>query len=250
MENTAQHKAPVFEIPASVLKTIDFEEIQSTFHDMHEMGLSEPPFRCFYIRCLLGPLIEAVTFDVRKVNKGLSDLSLETMPEWLRNRANNFVVTEYEFQFSETGSFSKFRSFMTVGEGKSAIPWALIAQMPEELCNSMNTFIYKILTVLLATKNCERKTVENTSRAKSKKARDDAKYYSTTTYISIGRITETCRRDGSSRGPVRAHLRRGHIRQQRHGKGMQEIKEVFIAPVFVNADREWIADRKKYKLVA
>jgi hypothetical protein len=139
---------------------------------------------------------------------------------------------------------------MTLGEGKSAIPWAVISEASEEICHLMNTFIYKVLTVLLATKNCERKTVENTFSAKSKKARDDAKYYSTTTYVSIGRITETCRREGSSRGPVRAHLRRGHIRRQRHGEGMQEIKEIFIAPVFVNADREWIADRKKYKLVA
>jgi hypothetical protein len=36
------------------------------------------------------------------------------------------------------------------------------------------------------------------------------------------------------------HLRRGHPRQQRFGKGHTAIKRIWIAPTFVNADDNYV----------
>jgi hypothetical protein len=220
---------------------------------MYEAGLFYPPFKHFHVRCPVRGFVEATFAHACKVEKAYSK-EFKNMPDWIIKNPNHPVVIEYEFDDltprGETVSMPKFRSLMSLGEGEAAIPWTLLTKTPEKLCNMMNLFIYKILIVLLATKNCDRKTVENTIRANSKKARDDAKHYSTTTYISIGRITETCRHESGSRSSVRPHLRRGHLRRQKHGEGRQEVKTIFIPPIFVNADREWITDRKKYKLVA
>ena len=54
---------------------------------------------------------------------------------------------------------------------------------------------------------------------------------------------------GDHRGPVRPHLRRGHLRNQRIGEGRKEVKQIFIQPVFVNADDGWIENqRKEYRV--
>lgn len=254
MKIPAKHKPPVFDIPASVWKTISFDEIQDTFADMYETDLVYPPFDHFCVRCPLGAFIEATSEHIRKRDKEFFKGGLEAMPNWVKKSAHLPIVVEYQFRQVPKDSKNtvgyQYRGFMSLGEGDLALPWDLLTNMPQDLSETMNGFIYKALVVLLVTKNCTRKIVENTPRSSAKKARDDSKHYSTTTYISIGRITETCRSKEGSRGPVRAHLRRGHVRRQRHGEGRQEVKTIFIPPVFVNADREWIDARKNYKLVA
>jgi hypothetical protein len=66
--------------------------------------------------------------------------------------------------------------------------------------------------------------------------------------LNIGKITETYRsNENSSGGNVRPHLRRGHIRLQRYGEDFKEVKKIFIQPMFVNADKEWIEKQKTYK---
>ena len=45
---------------------------------------------------------------------------------------------------------------------------------------------------------------------------------------------------------VRAHFRRGFVRQQHYGKGNELIKKVWIAPVFVNADGDWVGEPDQY----
>jgi hypothetical protein len=197
-------------------------------------------------------MVEAVVNHVKKID---STLQIdEGLPGWLKGVSDKPLVVEYEFKNLPVSASQmrnvKYRTRAFVGEGQDAVPWNLLTGMPHDVSDNMHAFIYKALITLLATRNCERKVVENTPRAKAKKARDDSRYYSATTYISIGRITETHRSQGGSRGPTRAHLRRGHVRRQRFGEGRSEVKTIFIPPVFVNADREWIADRKKYKLVA
>lgn len=110
------------------------------------------------------------------------------------------------------------------------------------------------LLVLLATRNVEKEVLENPKRYKDPASKGGVrqiknKDYKYITTIKIGKITETLRSNATSRGPVRAHLRRGHIRNQRFGEGLKEIKQVFIQPVFVNADDGWIENqRKEYRI--
>ena len=55
--------------------------------------------------------------------------------------------------------------------------------------------------------------------------------------------------DGTG-GPVRPHLRRGHIRNQPHGPGNSEVRRIFIQPMFINADQGWIDTKKEYRVTA
>lgn len=110
------------------------------------------------------------------------------------------------------------------------------------------------LLVLLATRNIEKEILESPRRYKDPSSSGGVrqiknKDYQYITTIKIGKITETLRSSATSRGPVRAHLRRGHIRNQRFGEGLKEVKQVFIQPVFVNADEGWIENqRKEYRV--
>lgn len=110
------------------------------------------------------------------------------------------------------------------------------------------------LLVLLATRNIEKEVLEIPKRYKDPASSGGVKQiknkdYKYITTIKIGKITETLRSSSMSRGPVRAHLRRGHIRNQRFGEGLKEVKQVFIQPVFVNADEGWIENqRKEYRV--
>jgi hypothetical protein len=246
-----QAKPPIFDIPTSVWKTINFADVEDTFEDMMTANLIHPPFPHFFVRAPFGSFVEATRNYVAKTGEEIPNI--DDFPDWIKEFAHRSLVVEYQFRGKKT-VFGRdeydYRTRTSLGDGKDALPFNLVTQMPRDLSETMDLFVYKTLVTLLVTKNCDRKVVENTPRAKSKQAREDSKTYSTTTYISIGRITETHRSEGGSRGPTRAHLRRGHIRRQRFGEGRSEVKTIFIPPVFVNADREWIDDRKKYKLVA
>jgi hypothetical protein len=104
------------------------------------------------------------------------------------------------------------------------------------------------LTVLLATKNAEKKRVKNTSRSASHKQRQASRLFGYTTTIRIGKITENYSSGGAG-SPMRPHLRRGHVRHQRIGEGRKETKKIFISPVFVNADKGWIESQRKAYVV-
>lgn len=49
---------------------------------------------------------------------------------------------------------------------------------------------------------------------------------------------------------VRPHFRRGHIREQPFGQGRQGRKRIWIEPLFINGDSEYVGAPKTYKVVA
>lgn len=49
--------------------------------------------------------------------------------------------------------------------------------------------------------------------------------------------------------PIRPHLRRGHIRMQPHGPGNSLRKAMWIEPCFVNADADFVSERKAYRVL-
>jgi hypothetical protein len=112
--------------------------------------------------------------------------------------------------------------------------------------------VANILIVLLATRNAV-KSVEHNSRVRrslsSASKVGSTRRYEYVTTINVPREMEDDAEHAVTPGQARApHLRRGHVRRQHHGPRNVMVKSIWVAPVFVNADREWVATRRAYNV--
>jgi hypothetical protein len=237
-------KPPLFDMPEKLIDSVDVKTILETAKDMRQAGIFIPPFEKLSIRISICSCFK-IGFAI---NKGLYDRSIDKLLEELCEISRDKIfIIEYS-DFRKKNGILGCKMDFELKENSDHNLQNFFSNLNEEELGAIGNYAFAILIVLLATKNIERRVVKNDARATSKRARDDAKHFSTTTYLNIGKITETCRGNTvSSSGPVRAHLRRGHIRLQRYGEGFKEVKKIFIQPVFVNADKEWIEKQKTYK---
>lgn len=105
----------------------------------------------------------------------------------------------------------------------------------------------EILIVLLATKNADKATSGN-KLAKLGIGKSGSKRFDYTTTISLPRSMPDDPDNPAKGGTKAPHLRRGHIRRQHYGAGRQSEKRIWIAPIFVNADPDFVATRRRYRI--
>jgi len=237
-------KPPLFDIPEKIIDSVDIETILETANDLIAMDLFGPPFETFSIRLsLVSSAKIGLAASGNKSKNSLDNIVDKVVSNW-GNQTLTITYKDFTKKNDTLGCSLECHVTRKINDDVD-----FLSGIDDRTMRSMCNIICSVLIVLLATKNIERRVVKNDARANSKRARDDAKSFSTTTYLSIGRITETCRASGASlSGPVRPHLRRGHIRSQRYGEGFKEVRKIFIQPVFVNADKEWVEQQKTYKL--
>lgn len=108
-------------------------------------------------------------------------------------------------------------------------------------------FLQKALIVLLATKNADKRTTES-KLAKLGIGKNIRGRFAYTTTISLPGTLPSDSDHPPRSGHIAPHLRRGHVRRQHYGSGNQMEKKIWIAPVFVNADHDFVAARKTYRL--
>jgi hypothetical protein len=105
-----------------------------------------------------------------------------------------------------------------------------------------------LLITLLATRNVVKSTKEN-KLAKlgigGKKSLLKRFEYTTTISIPADLDDHESVKPGGAKCP---HLRRGHIRRQHYGPGNQLVKKIWVAPVFVNADPDFVDQRAAYNV--
>jgi len=239
--------AHLFVISREVLHAVSFQEVKETVKAMHSAGVFKAPFE---------------EIDVI-INANLYEFQKFVEPRWTPAD----TIAEDEFfsmivkYISKNDGYDayfcarndKLRRFVSLEEAIEKVKNSEFTGDIKKFADDLRTTIaciYGTLVVLLATKNIEKRTHEThiKKHASGSKKRKSQYRYSGITELHIGKISETFNSDGS-RGPVRPHLRRGHVRNQRIGEGRKDVKQVFIQPVFVNADDGWIENqRKEYRI--
>lgn len=106
-----------------------------------------------------------------------------------------------------------------------------------------------LLIVLLATKNAHKQTVVS-KLAKLGIGKSHKNRFATTTTISLPGTLPNDEQNPPKGAKVAPHLRRGHVRRQHHGAGNEQVKVIWIEPVFVNADPDFVATRTRYRISA
>src|SRR5262249_26360389 len=106
-----------------------------------------------------------------------------------------------------------------------------------------------LLISLLAVRNIQ-KTTKIDKLAKLGIGRNKHRYvYTTTLCLPPPHLIEG--EESTPTGIKRCpHLRRGHIRRQRHGTGNQLTRKIWIEPVFIHADAEFVNQRTAYRITS
>jgi hypothetical protein len=107
--------------------------------------------------------------------------------------------------------------------------------------------VEQLLVVLLATKNAHKITHVDKLACMGIGTKRHHRFAYTTT-ISVPTDARDDEHLATPGKPKRAHLRRGHIRRQRFGPGFEFIKKIWIAPIFVNADEDFVDSRGAYNV--
>lgn len=129
-------------------------------------------------------------------------------------------------------------------------PWDMRAKNDDhdrirDFCTNYMAFF---LVAVLSTRNVE-KRVEHNKLAKlgiGTKKNPLKRFDYVTTLTVPNCVTERDEEHCKTGREITPHLRRAHVRQQRHGPNRQFVKPVLIPAVFVNADKEWVRVRSAY----
>lgn len=213
------------------------DTVNETLRLMSKMGVSRLPFDKVDIECNI-ELLQSI-YEKRRVTninfyKGLrvryNGVRIEDMDNGLRK----VLADNYEASMPNCGW--KTADLKNMDNTKLEA----IAEGCRVLCGC--------LIFLLATTNAEKtREAVKAPPARHKPHSFQARYSGVTTIT--GRATSYVSDDehqGSA--PRVTHVRRGHIRNQRHGAGRTQQKQVWIAPVIVNATLGDLAPRHSYKV--
>lgn len=233
-------RLPLFKIASNIFESITLDDVDRTFHDMHTLGIFYPPFNHFSIQANAMYILNLMRQDFKEE----MDLSLKD-GETIRKKKQIM----FEYVYKDSGLVT-YMSSSEDGSNFFDMPRDFYEGKQGEMSKFLSLETYKLLIVLLSTKNIKKETETcNKPNSRNRRERTMSKYASVTT-IKIGTITETARSSNGNGSPVRPHLRRGHIRSQPYGKGKSEVKRIFIQPMFINADQGWINSQKEYRVTA
>jgi hypothetical protein len=200
----------LFILQFDVIQAVDFDTIHATVKDLREMDLYRLPYDNTFVRIIGDPEFAGTMMTFGP----LGDFCMAVITDAKTGRSAN-ITSAPELRFSL--GFS-------------------------------NLVLQDLLIALLATRNVEKSTRENKlKRLGIGKKADRFDFITTVALPKHLDDDEDHPPTGSAKAP---HLRRGHIRRQHFGEGNQQVKKIWVAPVFVNADPGFVGGRQAYRIAA
>lgn len=234
----------LFILPKNVLSALEVEEVRATADALKQAGLYALPYP---------------TVDVRMAGDSVMSPPQKPKDQHEGPISNGIIRFDGErFRFSIGDLFwahfknisldhINYQKFSVVEKGHPVLAPTTL-EMTDSISAEERNNVANVLIVLLATRNAIKERKEN-KLAKHGIGKGIKKYrYVTTIKPPHAKDMEDDTEHKPTGRTVTPHLRRGHKRAQHYGPGNQYTKDIFVAPVFVNADPEWKAKREAYKL--
>jgi hypothetical protein len=252
-------KNELFIIAPETVAAISDQEMNNTVSGLKEMGLFKLPYEKIDVQVA----IHAPTLEKQK------ELKLEALSRSDGEKEFVILATEpsehttlrfcglqvdgiYEYSiyeehppkwkyYLEKASYKdKIKDYSFDEDGTIVTLKASQIQLPQRVVN--------ILITLLATKNVKKTVREHKLARLGIGPKHGEKSYPRVTTISLPDELTASKQSEPTGRMVCAHLRRGHIRCQSYGPRNAFYKMIWIEPVFVNADPDFVSDRKAYNV--
>lgn len=230
----------LFLLPDDIIRAANMKEVEATYRDMETLNLANLP----YSHCIIGVpgrciffLTGDVTYDAL-TNTYKAKHENDKMDDLIKD----FMSFEARFIYQNESFSHALVRINSLAEWRDTTHFKITPKDKNEMDKSIAKSalqLRKLLIVLLATKN----TLQTRTKDKlvalgiGKNSHDPFRpIYTTTISISLPNEPQS---SILIPGPAkRPHLRRGHIRQQKHGPRLCFTRAIWIEPQFINGDPE------------
>lgn len=225
-----------FVLPLGFAKAVDLEECLATLYAMHECQIDRAPYSTL--------AIEVAAKEIFTVKNSPHGFDNETLLFEYRDIPQFLMKGERELNSVTVKVTGKKKGFKD-------LPYLQVlpevgAQDTAQALGEYGQQLLSVLVVLLASKQVVKVRKDLTKLKALGIGKKNPYSYVTTLRLPT---TEECETEGEESGrPCRPHLRRGHVRRQHWGLQNSYVKKIFIEPVWVNTDQEFISLRDRYNV--
>lgn len=235
----------LFYIPAETWFSLSPDEVEATVGGLKKMGLYHLPYPEITVRVGVDAIIH---FKADRVHRNHHILELLTQRGWIIQNPDGWCFTNIGY-----GGWVEYANLSLTHPERCVKSLCMQGHeqfkdstIMTDLYNGESDLVTDVLIVLLATRNAVKHTIEHKA-AKLGIGKKDRRFTHVTT-ISVPKVLDENHPSLKTGGPRAPHLRRGHIRHQRHGPKFAFARDIWIEPVFVNADPDWVSTRERYNV--
>lgn len=244
------HKNQLFVIPLATMLAMDVAEVEATASAMKEFGIWQLPFEQIDLWLCADA---AVHFRKRPEYAKYQNTLIQM--GCVEERNDKLYCTMGETAVLEVKNLStqhmQYTKTLRILPGN---PWFKpMAERYDQMsppAESEWTFILDLIIVLLNTKNALKEVKRNKLAGLGIGKKAGGHEYITTIRPPAERAMEDAEGEAKPSGlHKKPHLRRGHPRSQAFGpRGSGLHRPIWIQPIFVNADPDWVNKRERYNV--